>query len=235
MFFKKTFKSLRNQTISFENIEWIIICHNCEYNYIKMIKNIVKDYENVQIFELNNKKRGPASPRNLGLSKANGKFISFLDDDDELVPKTFETCEKYFKLKNPDIISFNYKAIGLSKEGPNFKPVNFISDTDEEFFIIDKTNWQSEKFIFGSGLNITSKIYKNHDFIQKHNIKFDESLLFAEDVLFNLDAIHAASRITFLTRFEGYLYRMHEGSMIHTLQVNFPDLIHRANGFKKNI
>ena len=40
--FEKAYQSMKSQTIGFENIQWIVIAHNCEPHYLPVIKQQVR-------------------------------------------------------------------------------------------------------------------------------------------------------------------------------------------------
>ncbi|MDO4489219.1 MAG: glycosyltransferase family A protein [Eubacteriales bacterium] len=65
--FLRTYESLKKQTIGFENIEWVIVLHNCGEKNIADVKELLKDHDNVFLKELNNDAHSASSPRNYGL------------------------------------------------------------------------------------------------------------------------------------------------------------------------
>ncbi len=80
--FRKCAESMRCQTIGFENIEWIIVVHNCKPNYLPELTEMFKNDQNVIIKELNDGKHTPAMPRNHGMQFVTGPYLGFLDGDD---------------------------------------------------------------------------------------------------------------------------------------------------------
>ncbi|HOZ54404.1 MAG TPA: glycosyltransferase family 2 protein, partial [Bacilli bacterium] len=71
-------ESVLNQTL--DNIEIIIINDGSTDNS----KSIIEKYENDNITIINKKNEGSGVARNIGVSKARGKYIFFLDSDDYL-------------------------------------------------------------------------------------------------------------------------------------------------------
>ena len=78
-FFKKTYKSIVNQ--SYQNYELIIIYDDLDLGDYNKILEIIKNDKKVRIF-LNRKNLGAGLSRNLGIKKAKGKYIAFIDADD---------------------------------------------------------------------------------------------------------------------------------------------------------
>lgn len=112
--------SCLNQT--YKNIEVIIVDDNSnelDYrNQTKMIENKYKS--NNLIFLYNSENLGGALSRNNGINKSNGKYIAFLDDDDEFLPTKIE--KQYLLMKEKEKVDSNvaliycYKSI-INTEG----------------------------------------------------------------------------------------------------------------------
>ncbi len=81
--------SVQNQT--YPNIEIIVVDDGSQ----KDPADVLNGYKNLHFFR-NPKNLGASYSRNLGLSKANGIFINFLDDDDILFPEKIEKQVKVF-------------------------------------------------------------------------------------------------------------------------------------------
>ena len=85
--FKRTADSVIEATGSI-SWEWVIIMHNTDKCTPSDIAAITGNRPNVRIFEKKDEWHSPSSPRNEGISRATGKYLYFLDDDD--------VCEKDF-------------------------------------------------------------------------------------------------------------------------------------------
>ena len=101
--------SCLNQT--YKNIEVIIVDDNSnelDYrNQTKMIENKYKS--NNLIFLYNSENLGGALSRNNGINKSNGKYIAFLDDDDEFLPTKIE--KQYLLMKEKEKVDPNVALI----------------------------------------------------------------------------------------------------------------------------
>lgn len=83
--------SLKEQI--FQDIEIIIVCDRCRDNIMPMIESY-GSYLNISVYELGEDKSGVAAARNLGLEKAIGEYIYFLDSDDYLFEDTLDLLVK---------------------------------------------------------------------------------------------------------------------------------------------
>ena len=100
-YLEKCINSLINQT--FKGIEIILVNDGSTDNSEKIIKKYTKD---TRIVYLKKENGGQASARNMGLKKAKGEYIIFIDSDD-FVEKNM--CERLLPFINKyDIIAFDY-------------------------------------------------------------------------------------------------------------------------------
>lgn len=84
---KKAIESSLVQT--FENWEMIIIDDNSSDNTEIVVQEYVKKDSRIKYYK--NQGKGACAARNLGIEKATGEYIVFLDDDDEHLPHRFES------------------------------------------------------------------------------------------------------------------------------------------------
>ena len=92
--FEKCAESMRAQTIGFENIESIIVVHNCEPKYMPLLTEMFKDGGNVIVKELNDGIRSPAMPRNHGMQFVTTPYLGFLDGDDSYTADCLEVVRR---------------------------------------------------------------------------------------------------------------------------------------------
>lgn len=88
---EETLKSVFNQT--FTDYEIIIINDGSTDES----ENIVRSFNSEKIKLYNQKNQGVSTARNLGIEKANGKLIAFLDADDYWFPNHLETISNLYK------------------------------------------------------------------------------------------------------------------------------------------
>ena len=109
----KTIESVLNQT--YKNFEMIIVDDVSEDNTIKVVKDYEKKDSRIKLITLT-KKGGASVARNKAISKANGKYIAFLDSDD-LWKK--DKLEKQIKFMEDNDIYFSYTDYSYIDEQGN--------------------------------------------------------------------------------------------------------------------
>ena len=184
-YFRKTVKSMQEQTLGFENIEWIIVFHNCEQSYIDDAMSLVKDFENVRTDIISNDVHSPSSPRNHALKMVTSPYVGFLDADDSYKPWCLKTALFHMEDTGAEITWFR---IEYELEDPNNYPLREIvlwNQTYDRIVLERGKNWDYEKMFSGVWGMVTTRLY-SMEFLRNNDIWFDEEVAFAEDGLFNL-------------------------------------------------
>ena len=172
----------------------IIVIDDCSND--KSVDIVSKEYNNILLVK-NNYNMGPAYSRNIGISKAQGEYISFVDSDDNV---SFDYCEKLLKYAefDKDIIVFNFinnrKKIKNAFPKEKEKQILFLIEND----------------LFGFTWN---KLIKK-EFIIKNRIEFPVSQNLCEDQKFCFDAFQATNSINYIN-YGLYNYIINTNSLCH--------------------
>ena len=89
-------------------------------------EKIAEKYNNTKYFYTSEETIGVGNARNLGIEKARGKYIMFVDVDDTIEKDLFINLEKYMN-QNIDMIKYKMKIIKDKEfyvEGPTFEVIN---------------------------------------------------------------------------------------------------------------
>ena len=89
-------------------------------------EQIAKKYNNIKYFYTNEETTGVGNARNLGIEKASGKYIMFVDVDDTIEKDIFINLEKYMN-QDIDMIKYKMKIIKDKEfyaDGPTFEEIN---------------------------------------------------------------------------------------------------------------
>lgn len=176
----------------------IIIVNDCSNdNTIKLIKQL----ENPKIKLINNKINiGLGASRNIGVQKAKGEYILYLDADDTLYENTTLTkINEIVDKEKPDVSYFGVKYIGGSNKT----------------YIPNKENSTKQaRILCDMHFAVSSKCWRR-EFLNKKDIKFVENMYY-EDMVYSIKATILAEKTTFGS-FPIYNYtRDHNGSIMST-------------------
>lgn len=230
-FFKNGIDSLKNQTYGFENIQWIVVLHNCEPEYLKGAHELLDGYDNVILDELNNDRKTPSSPRNRGMDLATGRYIGFLDADDSYLPDCVEKVLGYIKKNEAQVAVFRREYELETRDAIPVTEIVLWDQTREEI-VMENGSWDEEKMFTGLFGLVTSRIY-DLDFLNSNNLRYDESVLFGEDYLFNFEVYGKINRVVYLPQLIGYHYFINGGSLVQSGKKSAELIIQYAYGYKK--
>ena len=192
-YLNKCIKSILIQT--YKNIELILINDGSIDNSGYLCDAYTNIDHRVKVMHVKNS--GVSAARNKGIEAAVGKFIEFVDSDDYIEQNMIETLVNEIN-KNVDIVLCGYKR--LYKDSNGTIAVN-NSSLYKEVAITKK------RFLHGIG-NLFVNLYINYlwnklyvtDIIKKFDIKFDDSINWGEDLMFNLEYMGYCSNITIIDK-----------------------------------
>ena len=98
LFIKRTIQSVINQT--YTDWELLIIDDQSTDNTVELINEYVKQDKRIKLLKTAQNSGGPATPKNIGIENAVGKYVAFLDHDDEWLPEKLEKQLKVFETSN---------------------------------------------------------------------------------------------------------------------------------------
>lgn len=159
------------------SIEIIIIDDGSTDKTVELIRNKfyrLMQNKTIRIFQANHNGAGEA--RNIGLKMAQGKWILFLDSDDELCNLNNVLDDLTDNRLDDGIDIFNYFEKGKLNEAYIINGKNYIK---ENLGLCRYTQWNSRP---------SHKIYKR-DFLDNNNIIFPTNIKVGEDLVFNLKCL----------------------------------------------
>ena len=118
-FFKETFDSVISQT--FNNWEWIIVDDCSIDDSLDFIKKMCSSDERIKVFSTN-QNSGAAVTRNVGISKASGRYICFLDSDDLWKEDKLEKQLEYIQNNEVVFCYTDYDVRFLNGKTKKFSP-----------------------------------------------------------------------------------------------------------------
>lgn len=108
-YLKRAVTSVLNQ--SYSNIEIIIIANGCNDGSDDVVGCLKKNFPKIIIALVFSETLGGARARNIGIDKANGEYIAFLDDDDSWHPDKLHVQIALLKHHRYAIIGSNFVTV----------------------------------------------------------------------------------------------------------------------------
>jgi len=178
----KCLDSIINQT--FKEIEIIVINDGGSLKGLKIINDYAEKDDRIIVHDIENV--GVSKARNLGLSKATGDYIIFIDSDDYLALNMLELMYNSITTNHCNMAVCNFIRVFDKKEEPPFlimpkgKIVSPLMDNAKFIKGFFAESDETGKI----GQCVWNKLFKT-DFIKNSNILFeDRKVIFAEDALF---------------------------------------------------
>lgn len=131
---------------------------------------------------------GPSGPRNVGLGKAAGRYVFFLDADDRLGSEALERMVAMGDKNGTDVVLG--KVEGINRTPPKSMWGKTLDRTD----------------VFSSNIKFTLSAQKlfRRALLEKHGMRFDESLFTGEDALFTMEAYLRADGVSVVADYPCY-------------------------------
>ena len=198
---------------SYENIEIIIINDGSTDSTWEILS--CGKYFGDKYKLINSTNNGVSCARNIGIKKANGDYLLFLDVDDYLDSRAIETCVSECGYHKCDLLRFSYRTTGnrnrrqrKNASKAEVKKSIFAQENKEEL----KTAFCTGKLpSFGCLFFIKRNLYKK--------VAFPEKVKYMEDFHYAMDLIDEANRILILDE-PFYVYAQHGSSACRTIDVS---------------
>ncbi len=193
-YLEKCVSSVRNQMG--ENVEILLIDDGTPDDSGKIADQLASACSRISVFHKGN--GGAASARNVGIEKATGEYLIFLDGDDTVAEDFFSFIEKNEENAPSDMavygISFDFYRSGtlqksqiLSCKHCGKVEIQMILDNFQEYF---------EDNALSSACN---KVFRS-DIIEKHQLRFQEGMTLYEDMDFVLRYMKYIKEISFINQ-----------------------------------
>ncbi|MFC8394365.1 MULTISPECIES: glycosyltransferase [unclassified Streptomyces] len=131
---------------------------------------------------------GPSGPRNVGLGKATGRYVFFLDADDRLGPEALERMVSMADRAGTDVVLGRIE--GVDRGAPKSMWGKTLERTD----------------VYSSNIKFTLSAQKlfRRALLDRHGMRFDESLFTGEDALFTMEAYLRADGVSVIADYTCY-------------------------------
>lgn len=221
-YIERGFESLKEQT--FRDFEVILVDDGSTDGSRELCEKLAARHDFVSLYSQPNSGSGPA--RNLGISKAKGKYVTFFDIDDVLRPSALNTIyEALHDDESIELLMFGYHEIdsfGMWETDFGFGACDYHSNTDFRNDYVEKYSGLR----FNNGF-VWNKVYKRQ-FLIDHNIHF-EALRIQQDEVFNLSTYPKLTRIRVIDAILYDYYVYHSGNTASRYIPERLDIYKRVN------
>lgn len=179
-FLLQALEALQKQTL--KDFECIIVDDGSTDSSAQIADEFIKQDNRFRLIRKPN--GGTATARNMGLRTATGKYVQFLDADDELDTKKLELQSAKMDAEELDMSFTDYRHFHLDATGKRIL-------RSHPAYTMQPTGGLHLSLLTRWGVDFSIPIHcimYRLDFIHKHNLEFSESLRYREDWDFHLKA-----------------------------------------------
>ena len=219
-YLRKSIESILHQT--YPVWELILIDNGSEDDSFEICQEYARKEDRIYtLHQYQNK--GVSEARNLGVEKATGKYITFLDADDWVAEDYLEQLVKTAKSTQADMLVCQYKKV---YDADRESQEESTTDTPQGQQVFETRIYNQEEYVSQCLVNgythCWGVLYK---LSLLDGIRFPSKITIGEDVLFLIDTVLQAERIV-VTEYAGYRYYINEkGAMNRKFTHSYMDQI----------
>ena len=188
---------------TYRNIEVIIVNDGSTDQSLAVISDLICSHHNVKV--INQKNQGLSVARNTGIDVATGKYITFVDPDDKIMPDFVSSLYQIADKTGADIVRGSFRD--FNGNIPKGWGADFNVPTNCGTIVLDQFLSSNISFV------VWSSIYRL-DFINSNHIRFTPGILL-EDGDFTTRAYMLAKLVATSSE-PNYAYRIRQGSILTT-------------------
>ena len=198
-----------------DDVEVIVIDDCSTDDTCEVVRGIQQFHSNLLLFSMPENSGGPSGPRNLGIEKARGEYVTFLDDDDWINPSNMLEMAEFAKEKNHDFVKGYLKVV--DRHGAevvnrhHVKPLN--------------TRESIKQLVANQSTN--SDFLVRRTILLSHNLRYPTDIKIGEDSVFTFDILRNCKSVGYIDCY--FLYHT-----ISTLDVTNPSSTQRCGDREVN-
>lgn len=188
---------------TYRNVEVIIVNDGSKDQSLAVISDLICSHPNVKV--INQKNQGLSVARNTGIDVATGKYITFVDPDDKIMPGFVSSLYQIADKTGADIVRGSFRD--FNGNIPKDWVPDFNVPTNCGTIVLDQFLSSNISFV------VWSSIYRL-DFINSNHIRFTPGILL-EDGDFTTRA-YMLAKLVATSPEPNYAYRIRQGSILTT-------------------
>ncbi len=221
-YIEECLRNLEKQTMT--DWEAIFVNDGSADNSWEILKKIKENRANIQI--VSQKNGGTARARNAGLERVSGKYVTFMDVDDELAPDMYKKLVRLMESSGADmgICGYYFKIeAGAGSSG-------YLEEKTFPSCVLKNPEQIKEKLVqlWDADMlsNVWNKIYRM-DLIRAKNLRYRDGHVYTEDRVFNRLFLENCGSVAVLQDCLYYYIRERAGSTSEKYRDNYFDIRHK--------
>ncbi|MGS2779044.1 glycosyltransferase [Robertmurraya sp. GLU-23] len=189
---------------SYSNLEIILVNDGSEDNSAEVSERYALLDNRIQVYHKTN--GGVSSARNKGIEIAKGKYIVFIDPDDEIDRSYIIEFLLIAEKLDSDVLISGYKTVPNNiGYKPGFVPFSLMSGRE---LILSSKNLHTK-----NDLAFAWRYFYKTSVIKNNMIMFNQDVSIGEDVIFNLEVLLASTRV-YATDLQLYSYTINNSQSV---------------------
>lgn len=171
---------------TYKNLEIILVDDGSTDNSLEICKKLQE--KDSRIIVVSGKNQGVSAARNIGINRASGDYIAFVDSDDYIKPEMYERLINIAQKNNVQLVFCNYEEFdgqGNKKRTDQFSNIVGEKELINNIDIIDHMMQISKNNIFGTCWRTLFDV----NILNENSIKFEPGITMSEDLMFMLKCL----------------------------------------------
>lgn len=191
------------ETARVDDIEVIVIDDCSTDNTYDVVKEIQQSHSNLLLFSMPKNSGGPSGPRNLGIEKARGEYLTFVDDDDWINVSNMLKMAKFAKTNNHDFVKGYLKVVNGQQ----------VEVQNRHHVMPQNTREAIKKLVAYQSTN--SDFLVRREVLLSHNLRYPTDIKIGEDSIFTFEILVHSNSVGYIDSY--FLYHT-----ISTLDITNP-------------
>lgn len=198
--------------------------------------NICDEYANKdgRIIVIHQENRGLVAARKTGVSRATGKYVTFVDSDDWIAKDAYDKLMTSVGEHDIDIVSFGYTMVASKWKKEIYNLFNDAIYEGELLKILySKAMYDNDAEASGITRSLCTKLIRR-ELVQEKLEQMDEKITLGEDAAVVYDSCLSAKSIM-IKNIAPYYYRIHSESMCKKEDIDVFSRIYLFQAYMKNV